>query len=171
MTDTPQSIKPIEVTYEEPVSAPVAQSTNIEEVFGGFPEVTSTPTWVPKNFKDSIAINTSTNTLYYYNTTHNTWKAITTTPSYGGYVNTSASSATLPAGWSASYNGGSKSFTVTHNLSTTSYAVVPVAIGVNAKTYFVPLQVVIASANFQVQFSDTAGTAGNTEWYFTLIPI
>lgn len=48
----------------------------IDDIWGKFPIVTSIPTWVPRTFNESIAIDSSTAKIYYYDYTNNTWRTV-----------------------------------------------------------------------------------------------
>lgn len=160
----------IDPKYEEPNLTPSVEANRIEQLSGNFPQVTTTPTWTPKTFRDGIALDTTTGKLYYYDFTNNVWKSASagTTIAYAGIVAASAVSSTLPTGWSVAWTGASNSFKVTHNLNTTSYVAVPVGVGtVN------PLvsQVTQTSNDFTVQFASTGAVLGDTAWRFSLIII
>lgn len=158
----------IEVKYDEPQMGAANFGGQIVEQFGQFQQVTAIPTWTPRTFRDSIALDTTSTKLYYYDFTNNQWRTLGASNSYGGYVD-SGGSGTLPTGWSSSYNGTSKVYTVTHNLGTTSYGVVPAAMGSGALVgYFIPQQLARNTNDFQVVFTTTGGAAGATEFNFIL---
>lgn len=146
------------------------QPSRIEDIFGFFPQVTTTPTWTPKTLRDSIALNTSTSTIYYYDFTNNSWRS-SFNASYAGLVGVSASGNTLPTGWSASYSGGV--YTVTHNLGNASYYVsaVPMGAGAYSLGYRYVNQIVINANTFVIQIVDAAGLGGNPQFAFTLTMI
>ncbi len=51
------------------------EETRLEDVWGDFPRVTTTPDWVPKTFREGIALDTSTNKVWYYDLDNNAWKS------------------------------------------------------------------------------------------------
>lgn len=155
----------IEVKYDEPQMGGANFGGQIVEQFGNFPQVTTIPTWVPKTFRDSIALNTVSSNIYYYDFTNNQWRGFGGT-SYAGHVDASASSAVAPSGWSISYNGGTKIYTITHNLGTTSYALVCTSHG--ELGYIVYTHGAFNANSVEVQFSTTGGTAGNPSFDFNL---
>lgn len=63
----------------------------IEHIYGNFPRVTTTPTWTPRTFQQSIALDTSAGRIYYYDFTNNVWKSAL---SFLPRVGTTTSSAT-----------------------------------------------------------------------------
>lgn len=158
---------PIVVTQEDQAQPPSDNTIRLEDVFGHFPRVTSTPTWIPRRFKDEFAVDTTTGKIYYYDFTNNVWKS-SSGNSYGGIVAASAASSTLPTGWSVAYNAGTNTFTVTHNLGTSAYTVVFNAVGI---TNPITQQYVFSANSFQVKFCSPAGAAGDTAWIFTLVLI
>lgn len=72
MADTPV----VEVKYEEPQVGASATSSRLENVFGNFPQTTTAPTWSPKTFRDTIAIDTTNNVFYFYDFADNVWIGI-----------------------------------------------------------------------------------------------
>ncbi len=63
--------------YKEPVANPARQEQRLEDIWGQFPRVTSIPTWVPKTFRDSFAIDTLAGALYFYDFQNNLWRTST----------------------------------------------------------------------------------------------
>jgi hypothetical protein len=66
----------IEIPFDEnKIQAPQAP-LRVEDILGNFPQVTATPTWTPKTFRDQFAIykNGSTYRLYVYDTANNAWR-------------------------------------------------------------------------------------------------
>lgn len=61
--------------YEEPQPPPITPATSIDNIFGNFPQVTTTPTWTPRFFKDAIAFKTGSSTIYYYDFADATWRS------------------------------------------------------------------------------------------------
>lgn len=65
--------------YKEPSAPETIPATQLDNIFGAFPRVTTTPSWTPRFFKDTIAIDTSTNKIWYYDETNNQWRSSATT--------------------------------------------------------------------------------------------
>lgn len=59
-------------TVEPTQSDPVAR---VEELWGTLPQVTTTPTWTPRTFREGLALDTSSDTIYYYDFTNNSWRS------------------------------------------------------------------------------------------------
>jgi hypothetical protein len=54
----------------------------IEDIWGTLPTVTTAPTWVPKTFRDSFAIDTTNNSLYFYDFVDKVWVAAGTSDAH-----------------------------------------------------------------------------------------
>lgn len=96
-----------------------------------------------------------------------TWTSLGASAAYGGKVDSAATSEVVPTGWSASYNSGTKIYTVTHNLGTTAYAVVAMAPSFALQ----PVLQSLGSDTFTIDFENSSGTAFATDFHFVLIPI
>lgn len=79
MKDSKESV--INPSYDEPKLGEPTKSVNAEDIFGQFHMVTAIPTYTPKSFRDGLAFNTSSATMYYYDFTNNVWKTVGTTSS------------------------------------------------------------------------------------------
>ena len=55
---------------------PSRAESRIEDIWGYLPRVTTTPTWNPTRFYQSLAMDESENKLYYYDFTGETWRAV-----------------------------------------------------------------------------------------------
>lgn len=87
---------------------------------------------------------------------------------FAGNVDSAATSPTLPSGWTASYDSGTKQYTVTHNRGAVDYAVIAYPYNGSA----LPWIYLTRNANtFVALFESTAGVAAQSEWMFILIPI
>lgn len=93
-------------------------------------------------------------------------KLLSSSVSYAGGIYTNGVAVILPTGWTSSKSAGNV-YTIIHNLNSTSYGVVAIAINSNGQTYFHPY-FVFNTNNFTVEFDDTSATAGATEWNFIL---
>lgn len=68
-------------TYDTPTFQSPDAPTQLFEIVGMFPMVTALPTWTPKTFQQSFAVDTSKELLYFYDFTNNAWeKAGSSTP-------------------------------------------------------------------------------------------
>lgn len=152
------------LAYVEPTQSTPTQGIRLENIFGMLIQVTTTPTWKPKTFRDSLAIDTSSGKIYYYDSVNNVWKSVSGS-TYGGYIASAASSSTLPTGWSVSYNSGTKVYTITHNLGTTNYTVTVSTTDSNGTTYFVPI-ITRNSNTLVIEFDDVALVAGAASFNF-----
>lgn len=50
--------------------------SRIEDLWGQLPIVTTTPTWVPRKFRDGFAIDSTAAKFYYYDYTNNVWRTV-----------------------------------------------------------------------------------------------
>lgn len=82
---------------------------------------------------------------------------------YGGSVFTGGTSAGLPTGWT-SVKAASGQYTVTHNLGTSSYAVVATTISVNTRALST-----VASTNSFTVYAGNATNSGPEDNPFTFI--
>lgn len=75
MSDSSQP-KPIDVTYDEPQTAPRSSNIRLEDIIGTLPRVSAVPTWTPRLFKDGFAFysNGSTHRFYVYDFTNSVWR-------------------------------------------------------------------------------------------------
>lgn len=69
-------IDPSVLNYQAPEFGEPAQTIQIEDIWGVLPQVTTTPTWVPKAFYQGLALNTASATLYYYDFKNNLWRTL-----------------------------------------------------------------------------------------------
>lgn len=68
-----------------PVEAPTPPLTNvvrIEDIYGIFPRVSTTPTWVPRKFQESFAIDTTNSIFYFYNFDTSAWVSANVTDAH-----------------------------------------------------------------------------------------
>lgn len=56
-----------------PTDAPSGTLARLEDLYGFLPRVTASPTWVPRRFQDSFAIDTTNNLFYTYNFISHAW--------------------------------------------------------------------------------------------------
>lgn len=151
--------------YNEPQSQTKDPDVNLEDVWGNLPMVTGIPTYSPKNFRDSIALDTTSGILYYYDLTNALWRQIGGgAVQYQGTVNGDGTASSLPSGWSSVRNSAGN-YTVTHNLGTTSYGIVPTPFGNDALHAIV---LTIASNSFTVVTANNAGSDVDTAFIFIL---
>lgn len=68
----------VTVKYDEPALTSQQESVVLENIVGKLPMVTAVPTLIPRTFGQGLALDTTSNTLYYYDFTNNAWKVITT---------------------------------------------------------------------------------------------
>ncbi len=54
----------------------------IDDIWGNLPTVTTAPTWTPRTFRDSLAIDTTNNTFYFYDMVDNVWVAAGSTDAH-----------------------------------------------------------------------------------------
>jgi len=154
--------------YSQPDSLGGERSeTRLQNIWGYFKRVTGVPTYIPVNTDSTLALHTDKAQIDYYDDTNNQWRSIGSSgsASYGGSVASDAGSNTLPSGWSASVN--TTTYTITHNLGTTAYAV---AFSVASYSLKDVLQTRGANS-FSVDFENSSGTAFATAFDFILIPI
>lgn len=119
---------PIEHTVPD-LALPDAGDVRIEKIFGNLPQVTGVPTFQPRSFRESLAIDTTNNVFYFYDFVDNVWIAATVTDAHIR----SLFSATSPISFDSStgiisFLGSSRlleSFTVAETIA----AGAPVAIG------------------------------------------
>ena len=148
--------------YNEPKLADTTQNVRIETISGNLQQVSTVPTWSPKTFRDSIALDTTSGKLYYYDFSNQIWRTVGSGSSYGGNIESNGTAVSLPTGWSSVVSGGHV-YTITHNLGTTSYTVVANAWGSNSVIYFIPYYN-FSSNTFTVEFDEKTGTtAGVTD--------
>jgi len=84
--------------------------------------------------------------------------------SYGGHLNSNGTSITLPSGWSSAWDGGN-TYTITHNLGTTTYGVTT-----NATQFSFATNVQTVSTNtFVYKAFTTAGAAATTGTSFVVV--
>lgn len=76
MADSPTQPPTIEVGYDEPDAPTTPPTIRLEDIFGQLPMVTGTPTYTPKTFRDSLALDNTTGIIYYYDFTNNVWKTV-----------------------------------------------------------------------------------------------
>lgn len=69
---------PIEHTVPD-LALPDAGDVRIEKIFGNLPQVTGVPTFQPRSFRESLAIDTTNNVFYFYDFVDNVWIAGGTT--------------------------------------------------------------------------------------------
>jgi hypothetical protein len=161
-------LKPIEINYQEPDLSIPPEEAQLDAIFGGFPKVSTTPTWKPRSFREAFALKTGSATIYYYDFGPNVWRSVSPgSTSYAGIVDAGATAEIVPTGWSVGVSANI--YTVSHNLGTTSYSVVvsPMA----DLTHFVIEDIVIGANTFTVRFTNTAGVSTTTKWHFVLVPI
>lgn len=66
--------KEIKIEYDEPQSVSGERTeSRIEDIWGNFPQVTAIPTWTPRRFEESMAVDTTANVLYVYDFTDGAW--------------------------------------------------------------------------------------------------
>ncbi len=140
------------------------QSTSVQQknaVFnGGFSLVNRTALPASCSIGDLAMKNGTLNVC----TAVNTWTPTGSAGTFGGNVDITASSAQLPTGWIVGLAG--HVYTVTHNLGTSSYAVVATAIGTTAN---IMAEAISRNNNtFTIQWGTVASVTGDTAWSFTL---
>ena len=69
-------LQPIELKYDEPKLTTPQPPIRLHDIPDFFPQITATPTWTPKTFKDQFAVykNGSTYRLYVYDTANGAWR-------------------------------------------------------------------------------------------------
>lgn len=65
-----------EDTLPVPTTTP---GLRLEDISGTFPRVSATPTWTPREFRDSLALDSSGARIHYYDFANNSWRTVTTT--------------------------------------------------------------------------------------------
>lgn len=71
------SIKPVELSFnEDTIGQSERTESRLDSIWGDFSHVTTTPTWVPKTLDQSIALDTTTGGIYYYDRQNNTWRSV-----------------------------------------------------------------------------------------------
>lgn len=130
--------------YQEPdsLTSPRAE-TQLTDIFGNFPMVTGVPTWTPKTFAQSIAIDSTKSAIYVYDFTNNQWETVGGggPAIYPGSVAADGTAVSLPSGWSSAKLGTGE-YQVTHNL------------GLAASAYFINVTL--------LAIEQTIGAAKNT---------
>lgn len=86
-----------DISYEAPDFQSPDAPTQLFEIIGQFPRVTSIPTWVPKTFQQSFAVDTTNHLLYFYDFANNAWRQAggSTTPTALTYTPAGGATATL----------------------------------------------------------------------------
>lgn len=65
--------------YKEPDRAAIDRlESRVEELWGSFPVVNTSPTWTPRTLRDQIAFDYSRGRLYYYDFTNQQWRSTIT---------------------------------------------------------------------------------------------
>lgn len=138
------------------------------DIIGLFETVTSAPTGTPIGPWGQIKI--YNNKLYFYDSVSKTWDSTAGSGSQGGLVNAAGTAgAYFPAGWSVA-RPSTGVYTVTHNLGSTSYAVVCTIIGSAVITIYNITN--RGSNSFTITFYNQTGSitwaAANTDFDFIL---
>lgn len=139
-------------------------------IIGLFETVTSLPTTgttannpkgIPLSPYDQVKI--FNGKLYFYDSVNKVWDIAGGSAVFSGQVNSSGSIVYGPSGWTSS---GTSSCTITHNLGTTSYAVV-VSLGPVSSTGFLVVNSLGANS-FTVNQFNTGSSPAATNWSFVL---
>lgn len=70
---------PIDFSGITPVTSPTSgerPEARLEDIWGYLPRVTAIPTWNPRRFYESIALDEASNTIYYYDFTNAQWREV-----------------------------------------------------------------------------------------------
>lgn len=166
-TGVPTPATPVKVAYEAP-DAPTGSEgleIRIEQIFGNLPQVSGIPTYVPKTFSQSLALDITTDAIYYYDFTNNVWRKVGGTDAFIGYVDSSGSAGTpFPSGWTVT-RSGTGSYVVTHDIGNTNYVFSLVPMSANV----VSGSTSRANNSFEADFYDnTSGSGVNTDFMFIL---
>ena len=130
---------------------------------GVFETVSATPTGKPRDVYGQVKINSADGSVCFYDTANSVWRCMRN--GYVGAFDSAGNTGTpFPTGWSLSKTG-TGTYLITHNLGTTSYAVVATPLG----AYNI-VQVASRNSNtFELYAVDRAtGGASNTGMNFIL---
>lgn len=105
--------KPIEIKYTD-ISLPSSErdEVRLEDVWGDFPLVTTTPTWTPRTFRESFAVDTTNEVLYFYDKENNQWLSTQTVVNSSKFGGTGADGALSVTSGTTNLDFGSASFVV-----------------------------------------------------------
>ena len=67
--------KELKLNYTEPqIEVPINNGVQIEDIVGNFAQSSTTPTFIPRKLVESIVLDTTNSTIYYYDNKNNIWR-------------------------------------------------------------------------------------------------
>lgn len=85
----------VDIKYIEPTTIMRGNAVGIETIYGHVSMVTTTPSWIPRNFMEGIALDSTTGRIYYFDFTNNVWKNTNAVTAKGTLTITSSATPTI----------------------------------------------------------------------------